>query len=122
MNAEVGGAVMPMVPSKRRSPSARNGNALAVWLRILAEGGRWTVDDVTAAFPDMERSQASTLLHGLTLRGPALKRFERVKGMPGSRIKFGISEDCLLPHGVSIRALAAIGFRFTQPEGDKNDA
>jgi hypothetical protein len=100
-------------------PGKRTGLFRMVWLHMLAEGGRWTTDEIAEAFPNLNRAHANQVLQRLVGTG-ALHRYGLPVGHPrnGERVKYGITERCFPPQGVSIEDLSRAGFKITEPTPD----
>lgn len=85
-------------------PGIRNGDVRQVWLRLCKEGGKWTPDEV-AGFLRKPRDGVARMMHNMASRAGQLKRYKE----PGNRCSFGVTVDCEIPFGITVRELADAG-------------
>jgi hypothetical protein len=82
----------------------REGPSKDIWLHICTNGGRWTVDEIAEQF-NLHRGKANHFLQEMTYRRGQLVRFHA----PSGRVSFGVTKECAVPFGVTIRDLASAG-------------
>lgn len=91
-------------------PGKKNGNVRAIWLCLAKGGGRWTPDEVAEAV-NHPRKWVAQAMHNMTLRQGQLTRY---KGA-GGRCSFGVTAECIIPVGITVRDLADAGVMGGQP-------
>jgi hypothetical protein len=74
-----------------------------VWLMMLAEGGRWSAAQVGARI-DMDQTSVASNLRAMASFG-CMKRYERDPMDRHSRVRFGITPECVVPRGITLTQL-----------------
>lgn len=86
--------------------NGRTGQTRTLWLRMMAEGGRWAATELADACGESSARKVAQSLNRMGAAG-ALKRFE--KQVKGDRLKFGVTKDCTVPYGITLADLMAVG-------------
>ncbi len=76
-----------------------------LWLRMLAEGGRWKSAEAGEALA-MDQWSARALLNSMVAAGSAV-RFEPFG--ESTTYTFGVTINCKIPQGITLAELTAIG-------------
>lgn len=81
----------------------QNGDSAALWLAILKEGGRSTSGEAAAA-TGRKPTGLNSVLDSLARAG-SLRKYPAPAGHHG--VRFGVTADCIVPHGVSVADILA---------------
>ena len=73
-----------------------------MWLHIAKEGGRWTPEEIAIALGE-NKEVVNRALHSMAGRRRCLSKIA-IKGKP----KFGVTEDCVIPRGITVKEMAEI--------------
>jgi hypothetical protein len=79
------------------------GASREIWLLMCKEGGRWTPEEMAEAL-NKSRHPTARKMHTMAGKMKQLKRFKE-KG----RALFGVTSDCLIPFGITVKELAEVG-------------
>lgn len=82
-----------------------SGGTKRIWVWLLAEGGRSSTAEVSAAL-DIDLADARGFLNSMVAAG-SVKRFLPTE--PGGFVTFGVTMDCRAPQGLTLRELADMG-------------
>lgn len=85
------------------SAGHKQGYVRVIWLHLCKEGGWWTPMEV-APLIDMPHEKAARVMHNMVARANQLKR-----GKVNGRVQFGVTPDCSVPFGITVRELAEAG-------------
>jgi hypothetical protein len=91
-----------------RGPGKSQGYVRTIWLLLCREGGTWAPEEITAYVP-ATRDTIARCMHNMTTRQGQLKRY-KIQG----RAHFGVTADCKIPDGITVRDLASAGVVATQ--------
>jgi hypothetical protein len=76
----------------------------AVWLMMLAEGGRWTAAEVGARL-EIDQTAAASALRAMHEFG-TLQKWDR--SPTNDRVRFGVTNECKIPRGVTVQDVAGL--------------
>lgn len=74
-----------------------------IWLHICKEGGRWTPEEIAQEL-GLPRESARVVMTSMQRRQGALTVTKN-----SNRLSFGVTADCKVPMGVTVRDLAGVG-------------
>lgn len=80
-----------------------------IWLHICKEGGMWTPDEIAQEF-GMPRETARVVMTSMQRRSGLLTTHKA-----SNRVSFGVTAECRLPVGVTVKELASVGVIY-QPQ------
>jgi predicted ArsR family transcriptional regulator len=83
--------------------SRNNGTTREVWLRMLADGGRSTANEIAEDLSICSMGVAQSLCR--MAAGGMAKRYETGR----RNVVFGVTRDCKVPRGVSLADLMTVG-------------
>lgn len=81
----------------------KEGYVRTIWLHLCKEGGMWTPAEV-APLVNLGREHVARVMHNMVARGGQLVR-KKVNG----RCQFGVTQDCSIPYGITVRQLIDAG-------------
>ncbi len=79
----------------------------SIWLHLLREGGRWRASEV-AIHMDIEDNVARPTLNSMALSKAVVKY-----RLNGKHVEYGVTDECKVPLGVSIKALRENGIKVS---------
>lgn len=91
--------------TNQRTESYRTGLSKRIWLHLLKEGGLFTPDELAQEF-GAPRQIVALAMHNMVGRSGALHKVK-----VGNRAKFGVTQTCALPYGLTLEDLAQAGLR-----------
>lgn len=79
-------------------------NNAEVWLMLAREGGRWTAGEVAERI-ELDQNNVANSLRTMTEAG-TVQRWERTEGVRTSRVRFGVTAECSVPRGITMRQIS----------------
>lgn len=80
-----------------------NGESSVIWLHMCREGGRWTPEEMAVVL-NKPREPVARKLHTMAGKMKQLKRYKE-----RGRAVFGVTPECLIPFGITVKELAEVG-------------
>jgi len=76
-----------------------------VWLHLLAEGGRWSIAEISDA-THIDNGAVNSGLYRMSLQGMVM---QHPTNRGRARTEFGVTKACKIPLGVTLAELQSIG-------------